>query len=494
MMKSIKIYMFLLITLSVFGCKNYLDTDPIDRYVYYNYLETEKQVEDVVVGCYRKAFPIANNYIWFYGDYMSDNSTFSYNPTDRGGLAGEQVDEFVATVDNGTFTGAYKESYEGVQRSNYALQGLKDVKYTSDSLKSIREGEALFFRAWHYFNLVRLYGDQPIIKSVITNVNEGSLGRQPVEQVYNELIVPDAQAAISKLPKTVPATQKGRLTKGAALMLLAKAYMAQKKYADAIPLLEEIKTLGYALNVKYADNFDPTKKNSIESIYEIQSDPSLSLSFGFGGSWTPWGTARGIWPNGAGSRGGLNQPTSDLEKAYEINDTIRKNVTIGRYGKAANDTVLYMKKFIIWDENLKGNPCNYPIYRYADALLMLAECQNQANFPNPQAFANLNAVRKRAGIADKTQGNANPALAINNQADFRLAIEKERQVELASEGHRWFDLVRTGKADEVMKAHGTREKALKTTVDRNAYTTIRLLLPLPLKEVQQFGYKQNPGW
>jgi hypothetical protein len=500
-MKSLKITIFIVCLTTFFSCKkDFLNVDPIDRYVYYNYLENEGQVEQAVVGCYRKVFPIVNNYLWQFGDFLSDNTSFYYNPTDRGGAATEQIEEFVATADNTGFNGMYQESFEGVQRSNYVLQGLIDVKYASDSVKNIREGEALFFRAWHYFNLVRLYGDQPIIKKVITDPAESRTQvRTPVAQVYTDLIIPDVQSAISKLPKTVPTAQKGRLTRGAALMLLAKVYMTQKRFAEAVPLLEEIKTLGYALRPNYIENFDPAKKNGSESIYELQAADNTGYNFSFGGTFTPWGTGTAIWPGGSGSRGGLNQPTKDLDNAYAANDTFRKNTVIGRYIKPASgttpaDTILYMKKFIYWDANLRANPCNFPVYRYADALLMLAECQNEAGFPNAQAFANLNEVRRRAKVADRTQGNANPALAINSQADFRLAIEKERQLELAGEAHRWFDLLRTGRAEEVMKAHGVREKAAKATVDRSAYNTIRLLLPIPFREIQQFGYSQNPGW
>jgi starch-binding outer membrane protein, SusD/RagB family len=492
-MKSLKIYIAAITLLSLCACgKDYLNVDPIDRYVYYNFPQNEGQLETAVVSCYRKAFAITNAQTWIWGDYLSDNTSFRYNPTDRGGFNLEQVEEFVATADNGSFNGMYQESFEGIGRSNYVLDNIANITFANQTTKQIREAEARFFRAWHYFNLVRLYGDLPLITKVITDpLDSRKLTRQPVAQIYQEVILSDADFAIATLPKTV--SQKGRLTKGAALMLKAKVLMTQKKFAEAIPLLEEVKTLGYALNTAYVDNFDPIKKNGVESIFEIQGDPVALYSFSFMGQWTPWGTSTTIWPGGSNSRGGINQPTADLDTAYILNDTIRKNVTIGRSGTGAA-TILFMKKFLYWDAVNKANPCNVPIYRYADALLMLAECQNEANFPNAQAFANLNLVRKRAGVADKTQGNARPELAINDQAAFRLAIEKERQLELAGEGHRWFDLVRTGRAEVVMKDHGVREKALKTTVDRNGYNTIRLLLPIPFREISQFNFTQNPGW
>ena len=478
------------------GCrKEYLNVDPIDRYVYYNFPGNQSQVEQAVVACYRQAFPIANSYLWLWGDYKSDNTSFRYNPTDRGGTPIEQVDEFVATPDNGTFNGLYQDAYEGIERSNYVLQNLALIPFSDAAVKDVREAEVRFFRAWHYFNLVRVYGDVPLITEVVLTPDANiatKYPRRPVADIYDRIILPDMTFALSKLPKTVTAADKGRLTEGAARMLLAKVYMTQKKFAEATTVLTPILGLGYSLNADYAANFDPAKKNGPESIWEIQADPALGISFGFMGSWTPWGTGTSIWPGGASSRGGLNQPTADLNNAFETGDK-RKAVTIGVGGTAASP-ILYTKKFAYWDAANKANATNFPIYRYADALLMLAECLNEASFPNAQAFTLLNQVRTRAGLPAKTQTNTVAGLVIDSQAGFRLAIEQERQVELASEGHRWFDLVRTDRAVPVMTAHGIREKALKATVDRTAYTNIRILQAIPFREVQQFGYAQNPGW
>jgi hypothetical protein len=275
-------------------------------------------------------------------------------------------------------------------------------------------------------------------------------------------------------------------------MLLAKVQMTQQKFAEAATNLQTLFGLGYALNANYADCFDPTKKNNAESIFEVQADPVLGYSFTFMNQWTPWGTGTTIWPGGSNSRGGLNQPTTDLNNAYETNDR-RKAVVIGTSGTGAN-TILFMRKFLFWDTANRANPANFPVYRYADALLMLAECLNEAGFPNAQAFALLNQVRTRAGLLAKTQNNTVAALAVNNQEAFRLAIEQERRVELAGENHRWYDLVRTNRADVVMKAHGENEKRAKSTVDRGGYSQIRTIQAIPFREIQQFGYPQNPGW
>jgi starch-binding outer membrane protein, SusD/RagB family len=496
-MRTIKFLVGVFALAGLASCKkDYLNLDPIDRYSYYNFPTNESQVGQAVIAGYRQVYAVYNSYIWLFGDFRSDNTSFRYNPNDRGGLATEQIDEFVASANEGNIGGMYRDSYEGIQRSNYVLQNLPNIAFASDSVKRVREAEVRFFRAFHYFNLVRLYGDVPIVTKVLEQPDPNTATnypRRPVQQVYDEVIVPDATAALNALPLSVPAAQKGRLVKAAAQVLLAKIHMTQKRWADALTQLNAI--TGFSLNPVYANNFNPATKHGVESIFEIQTFPQpapTAYSFTFMNSWTPWGTGTRIWPGGSNSRGGLNQPTADLNNVYEANDA-RKAVTIGVDGSGAA-AILYMRKFLYWDAATRLNPINWPVYRYADVLLMQAECLNEIGFGSAQAFAALNAVRARAGLPAKTQGNANPALAVNDQNAFRLAVEKERQVEFAGEGHRWFDLLRTDRAIPVMTAHGSREKALKTTLDPNAYTNIKTLLAIPFREVQQFGYPQNPGW
>jgi starch-binding outer membrane protein, SusD/RagB family len=476
------------VIITVSSCKkDYLNLDPVTNYSYYNFPQNEDQVSQAVVACYARARSMHNDRLWYFGEFLSDNTSFNYNPSDRGGLNTEALDEMVNTADDGLIASFWADSYDGILRCNYALENVDKVSFRLPVTKDIRTGEAKFWRAWHYFNLVRLYGDVPIVTKVITNPVEGTTyKREPLSKAYESVIIPDALEAIAKLPAT--ATETGRLTKGAALMLLSKVYMTQKKFSDAVTQLNELTKLGYVLNTNFSDNFDPLKKNSKESILEMQSDPLQAITFGFGGQFTPWGTGTTIWPPNSNSRGGLNQPTNDLLNAYEANDT-RKNVTIGSLDvNATRKGVLYLKKFIVYDLATKTNPTNFPTYRYSDALLMLSECLNEQGYGNAQAFTLLNQVRKRAGLPEKNTTNT------PNQQAFRLAIEKERQVELAGENHRWYDLLRTDRAVEVMTAHGVSERKVKTTLSPSAYSKIRVLLAIPSREAKQWGYNQNEGW
>jgi starch-binding outer membrane protein, SusD/RagB family len=497
-MKFIKIIPFLAFTVLCFSCKkDYLDLNPINNYTYYNFPQTEAQADQTVVACYRQLVPIYGDQMWVFGEMLSDNTSFYFNTTNSDLLI-KEYDEFIgSSSDNTIASNAYRDFYSGITRAHYALESLDKIAYASDSVENIRFGEAKFFRAFHYFNLVRLYGDVPIIKKVITNPDGGVAGeypRRPVNEVYNEMIIPDALDAISKLPSTVPVTQKGRLTKAAAYTLLGKVYLTLNRFSDALPNFEAV--TGYSLNPNYASNFTPATKNGIESIFEVQTNPNITngFFFGFGSRWAPAGTGNFFWTTSPANSGGLNQPTLNLFNAYEVGD-LRKKITIDTFS-VGTAKVLGMKKFMYPNaaNSQQVNDAQWPIYRFAEVLLSRAECLNESNFPNATAFTLLNQVRTRAGLPNKTQGNINPLLAINSQAEFRVAIEKERRVEFAGEAHRWFDLIRTNRVIPVMTAHAAEEKLLKPTISPNGYGSIKTLLGLPTREVIQFGYPQNPGW
>jgi starch-binding outer membrane protein, SusD/RagB family len=497
-MKLIKLIFIITLIIYCLSCKKeYLDLDPINNYTFYNFPQTEAQVNETVVACYRQLVPIYGDQMWVFGEMLSDNTSFQFNSANSD-LAIKEYDEFVGASGDGTVvSNAYRDFYQGITRAHYALESIDKIPFSSDSVKTIRVGEAKFFRAFHYFNLVRLYGDVPIIKKVITNPDPAAASeypRKPVNDVYNEMIIPDAIEAISKLPATVPPTQKGRLTKAAAYMLLGKVYLTLNRFPEALTNFDAV--TGFTLNASYAANFTPATKNGVESIFEIQTNPNISngFFFGFGARWAPAGTGSFFWTTSPANSGGLNQPTQNLFNAYETGDLRRRptldTLTVGTV------KVLGMKKFMYPNaaNAQQVNDAQWPIYRFAETILSRAECLNEISFPNATAFTLLNQIRTRAGLPNKTQGNANPALAINTQAEFRLAIEQERRVEFAGEAHRWFDLIRTNRAVTVMTAHGAEEKLLKPTITPGGYLSIKTLLGIPQREVIQFGYTQNPGW
>jgi hypothetical protein len=308
------------------------------------------------------------------------------------------------------------------------------------------------------------------------------------EDIVYDTLFANIDFAIDNLPILWDDDNTGRATRGAALMLKAKMHMTRQQFAEAIPLLEEIRGLNYSLLDEYEQVFNPNNKNHSESIFEIQYSFALGQASNYVSSFVPWNSGSDLLSFGdvvvnASSRAGQNQPTQDLIDSYEANDK-RRDVCISYY-VINTDSIPWMSKFNYGFLDIGATDVNWQMFRYADALLMLAECLNEVNGLDQTAIGLVNRIRLRAGLSP---------VRVSDSQSLREAIAKERRLELAFENHRWFDLVRTGRAVEVMTAHGIQQKNEKNTVLPDAYTNIRLNLAIPTNQVQQFGYNQNEGW
>ncbi|WP_217607173.1 RagB/SusD family nutrient uptake outer membrane protein [Chitinophaga sp. GbtcB8] len=474
--------------------KNFLDLNPeatINSNVFY---KNEDEIKQAVNAAYNILQDLGRESYWIFGEMRSDNSAFQYNNADRGREQWEFVDEFLVGATAECIRNFWQDSYIGISRCNDVLAHIDEVTM-SDAARNQYTGEVQFLRAFHYFNLVRQFGGVPLRQSAVQSPDSSlSKGRASVEQVY-AVIIADLTAAAAKLPAKYNGADVGRASSGTASTLLGKVYLTQKKYAEALAELRKVTALGYQLVPNYADIFDPNKKNGPESIFEIQylgSQTGLFSSFMYtfapytSGSAVTGDTKTGI--NGSGS--GWNIPTQDLMAAYEAGDK-RKAASLAE-GYTSNGVFVnipYVKKYNHGFTEVGRTNDNFPVLRYADVLLMIAECLNEQGFvANGEAFDLLNQVRTRAGLPNKT------AADVNSQAAFRDALFHERQVELAFENHRWYDLVRSGNAVTVMNAHGVREKQQHTYIPSNAYqvSNNRLLLPLPQTDVNLDNLEQNP--
>jgi hypothetical protein len=281
-------------------------------------------------------------------------------------------------------------------------------------------------------------------------------------------------------------------------------------------LLNTLAGMGYDLLPKYSDVFLVTNKNSKESIFEIQYLEGLlggqqsNFIYVFLPRSSNTTLITGIKTDNGGI-GGWNTPTQDMISAYEANDT-RKDASIavaeGTYNASniftfsANKSIInytpaagkigvpYIKKYLNLHTNPNNTNDNWPIYRYADALLLLAEALNAQGKP-ADALVPLNKVRVRAF------GNASYNITTTDQAALTDIIAHERRVELAFENHRWHDLVRTGKAIEVMNAQGIKLKQQYSYLPANSYQVDknRLLYPIPQSERElNVDLTQNDGY
>jgi hypothetical protein len=313
----------------------------------------------------------------------------------------------------------------------------------NEELKARYVAEAQFLRALMYFNLVRVFGDVPLVVKEIEKAEEGyQYGRNPAAEVYAQIIA-DLTEAEAVLPVTYAAADAGRATRGAAKALLGKVYLTLGRHADAAGKLKEVIDLGvYDLLPSYAEVFAPGNKNHKESVFAVQykkgqprggqPDAQRLCPRKFGQRRDPVRRRR---PEPAPQR-----PAGRLRAQRPAEGLSRRPPRTKTPGAKPCCTT-YVKKYSDVPAVKYDNDNNFPVIRYADVLLMYAEALNEDGYaPDGEAFTALNRVRGRVGLPAKT------AADLPTQAAFRDAVLRERRVELAFEGHRWFDLVRTGRA------------------------------------------------
>src|SRR5699024_9822031 len=283
--------------------------------------------------------------------------------------------------------------------------------------------------------------------------------------------------------------------------LLAKVYLWKEDYSNAESLLREvINSDNYSLIQNYADIFSPQNKNNAESIFAVQfqeGDKGESSNFIY--QFAPVGSFPEIIPKLVGDgMWGRNLPTREMVSTYEDGD-LRKAASIGFFDREDIDDIPYVKK---WEEatdpDFARTNHNWPVIRYADVLLRLAEAINEQGYDSGEPFDLLNKVRHRADLSSLTPND------VPDQEAFRRALLHERRVELAFENHRWFDLIRFGQAVDRMNEHGqieTEDPATPftsiMTLDPNAYEVepYMLLYPIPENElIVNPNMEQNPGY
>jgi hypothetical protein len=497
-MKKISFYIILSLCLTQISCQeDFLKTtDPtrIGRDLFY---QNQTQFEQALNGVYGQLQTITNS-AYIQQEMMSDNTTFDFNPLDRGGAAGWEAFEY-STVNqgNGEISSLWNNHYSTMYNINYALEKLAASKIDATA-KTNLEGEFKFLRAFHYFNLVRYFGDVVLATKTLTNPNEAfDLVRSPQADVYKQILA-DLADASKMLP--AKAALKGRATQGTALTLLGKVYLTQKNYAAASSTLKQVTSLGYALNANYKDNFDPAKKNGVESIFEVQyqGGNDLGEQSNFMYVFAPRLSLGAITGFANTSPSGRNIPTRDMINAYEAGD-LRKAISL-QSGYTLNGNFVgipYVSKYQYAHTITGRTDNNWPVLRYSDVLLMLAESINEVSGPNAEAYDYLNQVRKRAGLAGLD--------GLSKEA-FRTAVLNERRVELAFENHRWFDLQRTLTPSQLtafMNAHGAQEKANPTVVRGGiafnaldyVYSDFEYYLPIPAPQILiNKNLTQNPGY
>lgn len=496
-MKKITNLVYALALLMLASCSDFLDKSP--KYA----VDPETEVSDDVAvaltnACY-KALQSSNLYnqrMWTLDIVAGNSMVGAGGGTD--GLETVQASNFIAQSDNDMALYLWRSPWVGIGQCNIVLASLPQAENVSKSIKNRCMGEAYFLRAHYYYILVRLYGGVPLRLEPYNPGESTAIARATLEQTYDQ-IISDCKNAIDLLPAKAEYAdeEKGRACRDAALAMLADIYLTlaprqTSYYEDVIDLCNEITNLGYDLSAcKYEDNFDATINNGAESLFEVQYTGSTEYDF--------WGTDnQASWlstfmgPRNsdfvAGSYG-WNLPTAEFVSQYEAGDK-RKELTVfydgcpdfdGKaYRSSYSNTGYNVRKFLVSktiSSEYNTNPNNFVVYRYADVLLKKAEALNEMGQPE-QAAASLNIVRKRAGL---------PKVSGLSQEAMREKIIHERRMELAFEGHRWFDMIRIKNGDYAIQF---LQSIGKTNVNKN-----RLLFPIPQTEMDaNILMTQNTGY
>lgn len=487
------------------GCsKDFLERRPkttLDETLFY---KSEADFILLANSCYLPLREYAKDSWWILAEEPSDNAGFQYSLTESVGIrSGGVADMWLAAQGDPEYQNFWNQSYAGITSCNNLLSRIDnpDITWSKSSYKERCYGEALFLRALYYFNLVRTYGGVPIVLKFITSSEAVAIKRSTEAEVYN-LIVDDLKLAVSHLSMASDVKENGRVNESAANSLLGKVYLTLHQYAEAETLLKAVINSGnYALLPNYADVFNPAKKDFKETVFAVQySEVNEVVSNRFIFRFAPHtslgyvthrpniGIATGTFT------GGWNQPTDDLINAFEPGD-MRKAVSIGYWTGPDWDGIVraipYCTKFkppISAASNVCGD--NFPVIRYSDVLLMYAEALNEQGRTS-EALPYVQQVRNRVGLTDPLTGY--------DKQTLEALIAKERQVEFCFENQRFYDLKRTGKAIEIMTAHGAREKTTKPWI--NAYfpkafdiQSYKLLAPIPVNEININKLEQNPGY
>lgn len=439
--------------LSLSACQGILDKEPIAILDAGSFFQTEDDAVQALNAAYQ---PLVfsnnnNNFYWAFATVASDEAITGGDGS-RPGITEMEALNFTSRTEE--FNSFWKLQYAGITQCNLVLDHVPDIAMDETRRNAII-GEALFLRSYYYFLLTQVFGDVPLFTR-LTPPDELKVPRTPVAQIHAQILA-DCDRAAGYLPTQQPAKELGRATKGAAYALAAKTCLYDKNWEKALDYVGKVKGLGvYSLMPDYVDNFRKNTQNNAESVWEIQH---ANLELGVGNFLNQW------WASKKYDGYGFAEATQTLVDAYEPNDPRRK-FTIAMnnedyfgvvYKNSFSSTKFSVRKYLQARDSVTqkaDGDINYTAIRYAEVLLWEAEALTELGRVQ-EAQAPLEQVRARARAQATDPLTALPPVTTTDQSAMRDAVRHERQVELAFELHRYFDLVRWGIAAQVLPGFQT---------------------------------------
>ncbi len=534
-----KLFIFFLTAITVLcytKCENKLDTTPLGELNSETFYKNENDFEAASLAPYSTILDLyydQSGLGWF-------NSTWLVSDDARQPRGTNSNAEFTWLPSNGDFSWIWENCYKGIMRANVILDRLPAADAFADENNKKRfEGEARFIRAYFNFILARNWGTPPVVPELITKLEDANLPNSQPGEIW-DLIESDLKYAIANLPDEWDTDNLGRATSYAAMALLGKAMLFRAqwegndaKYGEALQQFNAvISSDKYMLLSNFGDNFKESMENNEESVFEIQMSPGdanpwLPTDFGLEQNQNVGsaGTGRKIYSGAACDEGncapganaygyGAILPTSSLQDEFETDDARlydtnyfdpneEYSVNGDLYNPLWSFTKLNVAKYIHpfdpsgFPNNYSGN--NERIIRYADVLLMAAECELLGNGDVTKASSLINQVRKRArDYYEVVNGTPAPSGTLPDRPD-NVSVDQmmqwlmhERRVELAHECHRYDDLVRWHRAGII---NIKNDIVFGSQVANQNWSEKNLIKPIPQREIDNNpNLKQNDGY
>ena len=468
-MRKLRMIILGILAVCMGSCTDLLDKEPISQLSVNNLFNTEEGADAAVVGCY--------SFLYKPGYYWQERWVFAFEGTDISGNGGGSAN-YQWTAGENRWSDWWLTTYQAICACNVTITRLGMSAIDSD-VKEKLLAEARFLRAFYYYHALTYWGGVPLLKDEISSLDEVKYVKRSSRKELADFIIEEAGDAAKILDKD-PAVAT-RASK--ALMLKAKVQMWQEEWENAVKTCEEIKNLKkYDLFDNYSEVFSEQYENQKEHIFSVQFDPgytefSAHMLWYLGPSKDEWDKFNGL--------GGSSAPESFYEKYDEWDYRLEQNLAKTWRNQPFKDSRIAILKY--WDRTgsqmLDHDGLNFPVYRYADVLLMYAEALNEwKKGPTTEAYEAVNEIRRRAGVDE---------IENYDYQKFKLFIQDERARELCYEGHRRFDLVRWGILVETVKKIS---KEINSRGDE--YVDERHnLCPIPETEIIKNGnLEQNPGY
>lgn len=522
-MKNIKIITLSLFLFGIVGCEESIDLENLNQLNVENFYVNTAQLQNGLNGCYAgMRAPLTEE--WSLTEVRSDNAFMSNRSTTNvNNLNLRDLDIFNPSTNLNRIYNYWYSSYQNIRNVNFLLGSLNvnynpnsgTISYDEFNLpvseldRKQMSAQASFIRAYHYFNLVRLYGDVFIVHDVLPPGASVTIDRSPVSEVYKLIeadLINSIDNGISSTYSALPNADRGRVTTWAAKALLAKVYLTQNRKTEAAILLNDvIANSGYSLLTgtdSYANVFSSTNEMNAEILFAIRFK---SGGLGQGSSLANLFAPIGFVINGNGL--GYNGVTVEYANSFQPGDT-RKDINATLQSGSNPNFRYYSSKHLTQVTLANDSELDWPVLRFSDVLLMLAEAEGNT----PNSLNAINMVHQRAGL---------PAIlpsAVATTSEFETVLANERRWEFGAENQRWFDLLRFGttlntiNVINAMEMHFDNMASVYNGSGGNAYNSNvgmpnisviknnlnnRALLPIPQQEIDTnttISIMQNPGY